>query len=85
MSERTDDQLARLQTLDILSAKSGQGGFGPKELKALKDAMVGHVNSGGDLNHSMSFVNSSLSTFAPSIRLTLSLELPKQVSRPDDV
>jgi hypothetical protein len=74
------DQLARDQTIDILSRKGSGGGFGPSELKSLKDAVIEHLQRGGDLNYGLSLVNPSMNTFAPSIRLTLSLELPKEAT-----
>mgnify|MGYP000889358550 CR=1 FL=1 len=78
MSERDLDAIARDQTIDILRRSAANGGFDGGSVKELKAALVEHIQAGGDLDYGLSIVNPSLSTFAPSIRLTLSLEMPKE-------
>lgn len=75
------DALARKQAIDILERTSDVGGFGPAGLKSLKATMRKHIIEGGSLNQSYSITIHSLSNFAPTIRLTLSIELPKEDGR----
>jgi len=72
------DAIAREQTIDLLRRSAANGGFDGRSIKDLKAAVIEHIESGGSLNYGLSIVNPSLSTFAPSIRLTLSLEMPKE-------